>query len=388
MLWINFLHFYQPANMEKEKIWEAAEKSYFFILRELENNPRIKFTANISGSLIIRLSEDRDLNPILEKFSSLFARGRLEITGTAAYHPLLPLIKKQIAKKEIKDQEKLLKKYLSCPKPKGFFLPEMAYSPQAGKLIKSLGYEWIILDEISAYGRTGALDTSKVYFDENSGLKVIFRSRNRSSGYVPKNIITNSRENCPPGAVITATDAELYGLKHKDRSGNFSKLLKKSYLKTTTISEFIESSGREAEPVPIKILCSSWDTGEEEMAGGRAFDLWSADDKIHNKLWALAGMAEKFYLKHERSEAAYWSYWHLVRGLSSCTFWWASGKDFKNHFGPRAWSPDEIEKGVNELVRSIRSLEKFTDLKTKLKAEKLALEIKKLVWEKHWKEYN
>jgi hypothetical protein len=71
--------------------------------------------------------------------------------------------------------------------------------------------------------------------------------------------------------------------------------------------------------------------------------------------------------------------------LASCTFWWASSKDFRHIFGPYAWNPDEINKRVNELVKAVRSLEKDTDLKTKIKIENLALDIKKVIWEKHWR---
>lgn len=384
MLWINFLHFYQPANIEKEKIIEAAEKSYSKILTRLEKNPDIKFTANLSGSLLIRFAEELKYDPLINRFASLIAKGQIEIAGTAAYHPLIPLTNSKIVLEQIKEQEELLKKYLTPNKPRGFFLPEMAYSPEAGKQIKKLGYEWIILDEISSGSRRlGKTDTSKIYQDQKSGLKVIFRSRYWSSGYIPKNLLENW-EALQGKTIITGTDAELYGLKHEDHTGSFPRLLEKSGLRTAIISEFIDSL--DAPPEPVDLSPSSWETTEKEIEGGAPFALWSGNDKIHEKLWKLARLAEKLYLKHKKSAAGYWAYWHLARGLASCTFWWASGKSFDHNFGPKAWSPDEIEKGVNELVRAVRSLEKFTDLKTKLRAEKLALEIKKLVWEKHWKE--
>lgn len=385
MKWINFLHFYQPANMEKEKVIEACEKSYSFILDQLEKNPDTKVTANLSGSLIIRFAEELGFNDLLSRFSRLISSGQIEIVGSAAYHPLLPLVKKKIAIRQIEEQEELLKKCLNCAKPKGFFFPEMAYTPEAGAMIKKLGYEWIILDEISAGGLLNKIDASKIFIDKENGLKIIFRSRYWSSSYVPKHFL-DEWQNIENKTIVTATDAELYGLKHEDHSGNLSELLKKEGLETTTISEHINSANNA--PEALEVLPSSWETTEEEIKAGRPFELWSADDKIHEKLWKLADLAQKLYLKHESCEAGFWCYWHLVRGLGSCTFWWASGKDFKHNFGPRAWNPDEIEKGINELIRSIRSLEKFTDLKIKLKAEKMAIETKKLIWEKHWRDFN
>jgi hypothetical protein len=77
----------------------------------------------------------------------------------------------------------------------------------------------------------------------------------------------------------------------------------------------------------------------------------------------------------------------MVRGLASCTFWWASAKDFKHNFGPYAWNPDEIERGLEELIRSIRSLENEKLRADKLKAEKIYLKIKAMIWKRHWQYY-
>lgn len=81
-----------------------------------------------------------------------------------------------------------------------------------------------------------------------------------------------------------------------------------------------------------------------------------------------------------------WARWHLVRGLASCTFWWASGRDLKL-FAPISWSPDEIERGTNEFIRAIRALDNDNTRDVKMKAEKLYVKIKQMVWEQHWTYY-
>jgi hypothetical protein len=43
-----------------------------------------------------------------------------------------------------------------------------------------------------------------------------------------------------------------------------------------------------------------------------------------------------------------------------------------------------IERGVNELVRAIRALEREDTRDSKIKAEKLNIGIKKMIWERHW----
>jgi len=57
LIWINFLHFYQPANTDGHIIKEATEMSYRRIIRALEDQPDIKFTFNITGCLILRWEE-------------------------------------------------------------------------------------------------------------------------------------------------------------------------------------------------------------------------------------------------------------------------------------------------------------------------------------------
>jgi predicted glycosyl hydrolase (DUF1957 family) len=371
--------------MEPEKITEAAVKSYERIIRRLEKSPEAKFTANIAGCLLSRLDELK-YGSLIKRISRLVNSGRLELTGSAAYHALLPLVKEEVAIEQIIQNREILKKYFGPGlKLSGFFLPEMAYSPKIGRIVKSLDYEWIALDEISAKGKLGTINCGRVYKDKKSGLNVIFRNRQYSSGFVPGLILEQLTKN-EKKTIITATDAELYGLRHQDIKNKLKELLNHPSVKTLTISEFIQSQAGEKDTADL--LSSSWESTEEELAGKKPYALWDNDDIIHNKLWELARLAQELYLRHKDKDESSWSRWHLFRGLASCTFWWASGKDFRDIFGPIAWNPDETEKGVNELIRSARSLNKFTSLEVKLNAERLTLDIKKMIWEKHWKQYN
>lgn len=382
MLWINFLHLYQPANIDRAKLAEATEKSYERILRALEEHPEIKFTLNIAGCLLVRWDEELKRTDLIKRLKILLSRGQIELTGSAAYHALLPLVQTDEAKAQIIEQEQLLKKYFGAGfRPKGFFLPEMAYSPQVARLVKKLGYRWLVLDEISATGRLSKLDCSKRYLDAESGLEIIFRQRALSESYVPETILKILKSRTKRIAV-TATDAELYGLRHIDQPANFEKLLKVPGLKTQTISEYLATLDGTADVRPV---ASNWQSSEAELKDREPFALWyNRTNKLQQKLWRLASLTQTLGQKYPKNKNRWWARWHLKRGLSSCTFWWASNRNFKKVFGPVSWNPDEIEKGANELIRSIRSLEASTDTKTKIGAEKLAAEIKKEVWLKHW----
>jgi alpha-amylase/alpha-mannosidase (GH57 family) len=381
MLWLNFLHFYQPATAEKETADAAIIKSYSRIVKALLKNTGVKFTVNINGCLLEKINE-LGRTAIFDGLRKLIARGQIELTGTAAYHPILPLIPEAEAIKQIKLQEELLTKYFGEIKLRGFFLPEMAYSAATAKLIKKLGYEWIILDEISGAGKLKKMNCGQVYTDNESGLTVIFRERKLSQCYVPKEIITLLSKN---KTAVTATDAELYGLHYTDLSGNFENLLKNNGLRTAAVSEFISQNPPREK---INILSSSWESTAKELRAGKPYTLWQdKKNKIQMKIWELAKLAWETVERYDDDYQHLWAKRHLRQGLASCTFWWASGHDFKNLFGSLSWSPDEIERGVNELTKAIRSIENPMSREAKIKAEKSSLEIKKMIWNKHWKYY-
>jgi len=382
MLWINFLHFYQPATADRETIEAAANQSYSRIIKALLKNPRIKFTANINGCLLEKLDEYGH-QAVLVGFKKLVERGQIELTGTAAYHPILPLISSTEAEAQIKLQEKLLKKFFKISRPHGFFLPEMAYDAKTGRLLKRLGYRWIILDEISGSGALNLLNCGQTYLDAQSGLKVIFRQRALSQSYVPKAITTLTNQ--PNITAATATDAELYGLRYNDLSGSLEKLLSEPGLETKTISEFIKNNQPKKS---INLTASSWESTAAELKQKLPFALWhNKKNPLQKKIWRLAALAIKTVADYPDDYQHLWAERHLRQGLASCTFWWASGHDFKNLFGALSWSPDEIERGVNELVRAVRSLDNPRSRREKIKAEQLVWEIKKFIWSKHWQYY-
>lgn len=387
MTWLNFLHFYQPANAESYSIHKALDKSYWRLLRLMEEHVNLRMTWNVSGCLLERLADEKKI-AFIDRLKFLVKKGRIELTGSAAYHGFLPLLPEAEVVRQIKANEKILRQYFGRNfKPAGFFLPEMAYAPNIAKIIKRLGYQWLILDEIS-YGEKSKnkLEAGQVYLDAATGLKVIFRDRDLSSAYPPDKLWPLVKKNTAD-IYITATDAELYGLRHEDPTGEIEKIVKAKDLQTLTLSRFIKIRGRKA-IAKINIRPASWESSPAEMKNGQPYQLWSdKHNKIQVELWKLADLALALGAKHRTDKNFYWHRWHLVRGLASCTFWWASARDFSKIYGPYAWSPDDIERGLEDLIRSIRS---FADIKTKKKklvAEKYYLHIKKMIWEEHWKKH-
>ncbi|MFA6454540.1 MAG: hypothetical protein WCV70_01630 [Patescibacteria group bacterium] len=127
--------------------------------------------------------------------------------------------------------------------------------------------------------------------------------------------------------------------------------------------------------------------GRKRIKNNLPYFLWrDKKNKIQTLLWQLANAAIVNINKYPKDQNYFWSRQHLDRGLASCTFWWASAHDFRL-YGPLAWNPDEIEKGANELIRSVRALNDPRTRQAKIKAEKLYIKIKQLIWHKHWHYY-
>lgn len=385
MRWINLLHFYQPANTEYFYISEALDRSYFRLLRLMEENPNLKMTWNVSGCLLERLQESKEGLDFIYRLKKIIASGQVEITSTAAYHGFLPLLPKGEVIKQIEENEKILRDILGIySKPHGFFLPEMSYSPELAKIIYDLGYKWIMVDEVAASGQE--IDKNEpLYIDKNSNLKVLLRNRIVSNSYPPISL-KSELEKDEEAIIISATDAELYGLRHEDPSGEMESIVKNKKIKTETISEFIkEREANKFEIDELNLAASSWETQESEIGTKGVFALWNDENnEIHQELWKLAKLAMSLNDEFSQDKNYKWYRWHLVRGIASCTFWWASAHDFKAVFGPKAWSPDTIERGLEDMIRSIRSLDSIESKKYKLEAENYYLKIKKLIWEDHW----
>ncbi len=381
--WINILHFYQPPTADNETVVEAAQKCYKRIIGALQRNPQIKFTVNLTGCLLEKLDK-LGYHDLIANLKLLYDRKQIELTGTAAFHPILPLLPAGEIKNNLEANQKILKKYFGENfNASGFFSPELAYSPALAEIISAYGYQWLMLDEISAAGKLNQIDFNKLYQEKPTGLKICFRSREFSRSYTPKIIFDLINKNYT-GTAITATDAELYGLRHEDHTATFEKLLKRPEIETKTVSEFLAGLPDE---IAIAPAASSWESTEAELKKGLPYALWqNKNNRIQKLLWQLADLAIGTVNQYEYDANYSWARHHLDRGLASCTFWWASARDFKL-FGAISWSPDEIERGLNELIKSIRALTAPESLAAKIAGEKLYIKIKTLIWHKHWHYY-
>ncbi len=336
---------------------------------------------NISGSLLEQLECD-EFKDILEGFKTYLEEGRLELVGSAMYHPILVFLKPDYVKRQIELHDKISKRIFGdAYQPKGFFIPEMAYSKEVGQVIKDFGFSWIILDE-AHFGKNPDGDVR--YSIEGLGLGVIFRNRKFSKSFPPESILTHRAEIVSP-YIITAQDGEIYGHTHKDDRGYFEKAFTDDAITLLTVGEYLSRDLSRSEVVVPRR--TNWEATAEDIVSGFFFALWSHPKNIiHKKLWRFAEFATRSLEAHVDDPNYSSARTHLDRGLSSCSWWWASEAK-PDAFSPITWNPSVIERGANEIIHSIRSLKNLPKAE-KIRAEKMHSNLIFSIWKKHWVKYS
>lgn len=360
MFWLNLLHIYQPPEQEKKIIKKITKESYSKILNILKKHPKEKITLNINGSLTEQLDKYGFKN-IINDIKKLAEKGQIELVGSAKYHLILPLVPEQEIIRQIELNNQTNKKYFGkIYQPKGFFIPELAYSFKVAKILKKLGYQWIVLDEIAS-------PPNKNNFCQIKGLNnfyVFFRNRKISNLFFTGEI-KNSKDffeilkktNLKNDILITALDGENLGHHQLKMAEIWQEILDSKKAQSATYSEYLNmnlmKNIKEAEPQEC-----SWASKKIELKKGIPFALWNnPNNKIHQLQWRLSRLAIKivYQLKQKYFNTSKYQNIRkeLDQALFSCQYWWASGDPH--------WSPSMIKKGAEKLLKVIKMAE--TDFK-------------------------
>lgn len=376
--WINFLHLYQPPTQTKGVVDQVAGESYALIPRLLRQYPQLRLTVNFSGSLL-ELLETHGYQSLLAEYRALVAGGRIELVGSAMYHPILALLPEEEIRRQIRLQMEISQRIFgSAYHPKGFYIPEMTYSKKVADVVRALGFEWIILDEIHFPGQQLNNDTR--YVIEGNGLSILFRNRSFSKTFPPEYILEH-RSDIEGQTLVIAHDGELYGHWHKDDRGYYARTFTDPGITMLGVSEYLADLKREETIVPRE---ASWESLEEELVAGQPFILWNErDNLIHQALWQFAHFT--IGAVNTRTDDPHYEVArrHTDRGLASCAWWWATRTKLVAT-APVCWSPTDIEKGARELLSAVRSLA-VLPLETRLEAETQFANVSRLIWEAHWK---
>jgi len=370
MYWSNFLHIYQPPTQTEEIVRKVTDESYRTLVRVLREAPGGKITLNISAVLTEQLVR-YGLDDVIRGLRELAERGQIEFTGSAMYHPILPLIPKDEIIRQIKLNNDVNQRYFGeVYKPTGFFPPEMCYSYEVAQTVAELGFRWIIVDELSFSGKIGSVKYDRLYKVERLGdFLVFFKERPFSAG-----ITYGTYPSAEPflaalkdglgkhNYLLTGTDGEVYGHHRPGQEKLLSEVFARGTPKTCTISELIKHFAQvdTASPVP-----SSWSTWEDEMAQGIPYPQWQCPGhELHRLQWQLTNFV-LHTVKGAPAESSGFSEARrlLDEGLHSCQYWWGSCRPW--------WSVEMIEWGAQKLYQAVESLGDAIDRKRMEEASRL-----------------
>ena len=364
--WAPLLHMYQPTFQDGRVLRQIDKECYKPLLKMLEEHDNIKISLNINAVLIDLLYEF-DLSDTLEILQNLESSSKIEITGTAKFHPILPLIPRKESEHQIEINEEILRKEFKQWERGGFFPPEMSISSQVAKYIREIGYKWVIMSGIAC-----PVDwpTDQIYTSPN-GLLLFFRDDILSNKIAFNNITAKGFVKEIKGKVkeykeqkqkdkfiITGMDSETFGhhIKKFERtflSKAFELINDQKEIKIEFISDLSKFFPINKEKIIPKD--SSWSTTYDDMMADIPYPLWDhPDNRVHTLYWKivkslnnLMNLIGNLDLDQSWDVVSHYntSRWFYDRGICSDTTWWGNPNR-----GP--WSPNLIYKGIELLMKS------------------------------------
>lgn len=386
MKWAHFIHMYQPWWQHPGILEKITNESYRPLLRGFLKNPETKITININSVLTEMLFE-HGYRDVIDNLKLLVEMDRVELTGSAKYHAFLPLLPEVEIKRQLELNEETNKRYFGeFYKPKGFFSPEMGYSPKVAKIVEEAGFSWILADEVSVceLGKDVSLSTVnyvkgtnlQVYFREKNPSNVIMSAQARSAESLKKIMADRLKKN---EYIVTAMDAETFGHHRPGHEEMLFSLMADKEMENILISNIPQYFTQKSEIMPKD---SSWASSFEDVSKGNPYNYWfDKENKIHQGQWELADIAIRAVEESDYSDEKYpklleevtswdnmteeerageknkrnWLYSRdlLDKSLNSDPWWWACAKPW--------WSVEEIEKGMNALFRVVSSVPNVSD---------------------------
>jgi len=360
VVYFSFLfHIYQPPVQIAPVIKQIANESYRPIIEALRNHPESKITLNINGTLTEQLN-DYGYTDIIEGLTTLASRGQLEFTGSAKFHPLLPLIPAPEIRRQIQLNNDTNKRFFGeLYNPRGFFPPEMAINNEVITVVKDMGFDWIIMSGIANtltefptnFVSQASNNLNLLFRDDYISIDCAFDKINNVDAFIGRLYYKHTADDY---YVILAMDGETMGHHVKHAITDFlipllDAIPHRDDVKLCTISEIIERFPKGETQVPRD---SSWSTMPYDIANDVPFPLWfDPGNEIHIEQYrffmyalTLVHLAFKYResMDDERKRIFDNARNLLDRGLHSCSQWWASKRPW--------YSPDMILRGLNEVL--------------------------------------
>lgn len=354
MKWGNFLHIYQPADQQADILEAIVVQSYRPIISQILKSSNVRLTLNITGALL-ELFDKKGYSDLIGMLREAGEDGKIEFTGSAKYHGFLPLLGAEDIHRQIQINNETNSFYLGkAYKPRGFFPPEMGYSPNILPVIESFGFDWLILDEIALCGEPGKVDYTKIYKVKDSKMKVFFRERRLSN--LIMSAVVRSRETLREAMkddiasdryIITAMDGETFGHHRPGLEKILFEIFDTPDFNLTTISGLLDDDRQVVEVAPV---ASTWASSKEDIERNVQFLSWKdPENEVHGWQWDLFYLVRSHVEAMDSKNPKHDEVKRLMDiGTASDHFWWASAKPW--------WSLEMIEDGAYRLLDTIRMI--------------------------------
>lgn len=376
------LHLYQPPIQSEENLRKIAHECYLPLIKFLKNNKTINCTLNIPLSLLEQM--DRyGYSLWIKEIRELIDSERVEITGSAAYHPLLTKFSDEIVEEQVILNEYAQGYYFGKNKGfegedafvvknmNGFFPPELAVNSRVVEVLDRLGYEWFLCDETAVEKGYGVYQLGNIL--------CVVRNRNLSNLISFKRDLDtkdlydemNKCQYC-----VVALDAEFFGHHFSDGFmilDSVVEYINKTKGEFTTISDYVHDM-KDNHFIIENIRESSWGSLHTE----NSFKIWNNNDnKLHLIQWDTVyelvadirkslNVQDKYYDPAEYETLAIWlpsemqkikeidlkAWFSLHKIIFSDWFWWASNEKFPD--GKVAFDPDFIIRGLSVMEEVVK----------------------------------
>ncbi len=380
------LHLYQPSTQTENVFKQVCSETYIPLIKLLKNKPHYRISLNVPLSLLEQMDK-YGYKDWLKDLKDLYDAERVEIVGSAAYHPLLTKIPEDYIDQEIILNEYGMGYYLGSKQGfegedsilvknlKGFFPPELSINPNVYSKINDLGYEWVLVEKCAIpQGQTLMLGQNVFKYKNNQCLLIVrddelsnmlsFKRDSLNDDFIDK--LHKKAETAD--SVVISLDAEAFG--HHNREGIYlledtiDKILHANHT-VVTVSDLVSESIHEEID---EIFESNW-SESTCVKDQNMYKLWdNSENEIQKSLWYIQENVLKSYqsTNHTINIEGYEniSFWVnsqisnlpapdrlnielmllINKSLHSDQFWWASGVEV---FDKNLFSPTMINNALN-----------------------------------------